>query len=89
MTTVELLQQAMALARRSGYQVRQEWMEGYSGGACEIKGRKCLFLDPTSPPADQLEVILDVLWADERVCAIDISAELEEEIAAVRRRNAA
>ena len=89
MTIVELLEQSIALARRSGYEVREEWMDGYSGGACEIKGRKCLFLDPTASPAEQLEVLLDVLWADESVCAIDISAELEQELAATRRRNAA
>ena len=46
MLTVELLEEALELARRAGYRVRQEWLEGCAGGACVIKGQKWLFLDP-------------------------------------------
>ncbi len=46
MTTVELLEQALDLARRSGYKVREEYLDDCLGGACVIKGQKWLFLDP-------------------------------------------
>jgi hypothetical protein len=81
MTTVELLEQALALARRSGYKVRQEWLDGCLGGACFIKGQKWLFLDPTQSPGERLEAVLNALWADSEVCAVDVTALLEQEAA--------
>ena len=68
MTTVELLEQALAVARRSGYRIRQEWLDGCSGGACTIKEQKWLFLDPADSPREQLETVLNALWADPEVC---------------------
>jgi hypothetical protein len=79
MTTVELLDQALGLARRSGYKVRQEWLEGCPGGACVIRGQKWLFLDPTQSPREQLEAVLNALWADSEVCAVDVTALLDQE----------
>ena len=52
MHTVELLAEALNLAGRLGYEVRQEWLAGNGGGACELKGRKILFLDLALGPAD-------------------------------------
>ena len=80
MTTVELLEHALAVARRSGYQIRQEWLDGCAGGACTIKEQKWLFLDPADSPREQLETVLNALWADPEVCAIDIGAELQAEM---------
>jgi len=45
MHTVELLEEAIHMAERAGYKVRQEWMGGCGCGGCEIKGRKWIFLD--------------------------------------------
>ena len=61
MHTVELLEEAIALAQRMGYQIRQEWLGGNGGGACEIKGRKSIFLDLALGPADQLDQVLNAL----------------------------
>jgi hypothetical protein len=61
MHTVELLEEAIAVARRLGYQIRQEWLGGNGGGACEIKGRKSIFLDLALGPADQLDLVLSAL----------------------------
>jgi hypothetical protein len=80
MHTVELLEQALELARRSGYRVRQEWLDGSAGGACVIRGQKWLFVDPTRPRQEQLAEVLDALWADPDVTAIDVSAELMREL---------
>ncbi len=78
MLTVELLEEALELAQRAGYKVRQEWLDGCAGGACVIRGQKWLFLDPTLSPADQLQEVLNALWADPDVAAIDLSPELSE-----------
>jgi len=61
MHTVELLGQALDLAKRVGYEIRQEWLDGNGGGGCELKGRKILFLDLALSPADQLDQVLDTL----------------------------
>jgi len=61
MNTVELLEDAIALAVRSGYRVRHEWLGGRAAGDCEIKGSKWIFLDLALGPADQLELVLDAL----------------------------
>ncbi len=61
MHTVELLDEALRVAQRLGYRVRQEWLGGAGGGACEIRGHKWLFLDLALAPDDQLELVLAAL----------------------------
>jgi len=61
MHTVELLEEAIALAEQLGYRVRQEWLGGSGGGDCEIKGQKCIFLDLAVGPSDQLDLVLETL----------------------------
>ena len=72
MHTVELLAEALNLAGRLGYEVRQEWLGGNGGGTCELKGRKILFLDLALGPADQLEmVVFGVAWRAGRLATAD------------------
>lgn len=61
MHTVDLLTQAVELAQRLGYTVRQEWLGGSAGGGCILKGRRFLFLDVAQGPADQLDQVLTAL----------------------------
>jgi len=61
MHTVEILDQALNLAVRLGYTVRQEWFAGSGGGGCEVKGRKFLFLDLDLSPEEQLEQVVAAL----------------------------
>ena len=61
MHTVDLLTQAIELAQRLGYTVRQEWLGGSAGGGCMVKGRRLLFLDVALGPADQLDQVLAAL----------------------------
>lgn len=89
MMTVELLEQALCLARRSGYQVREEYLDDCLGGACVIKGQKWLFLDPTQGPREQLEAVLNALWADADVCAEDVTSLVEQESSGGPLRKAA
>ncbi len=61
MHTVAVLEEALGLAQRMGYEVRTESLGGVGGGGCEIRGRKCLFLDLDLGPRDQLEQVLNTL----------------------------
>jgi hypothetical protein len=78
MHTVELLEEAVALAQRAGCQIRQEWLGGSGGGACQIKGRKTIFLDIALGPADQLDQMLAALRADPEVLAMPMPYPLRE-----------
>jgi hypothetical protein len=61
MHAVEIRDEALALAARLGYTVRQEWFAGQGGGCCELRGKKLLFLDLDLGPVEQLEQVLDAL----------------------------
>jgi len=61
MHTVELLEEALALAHRCGFVVRQDWLAGVSAGACEFQGRRWLFVDLAQSPREQLEQVLSAL----------------------------
>jgi hypothetical protein len=81
MHTVELLKQALRYAEQLGYTVRQEWLGGAGGGACEIKGRKYLFLDLTAGPADQLDQVVDALRKEPPSPSLPMGPELGELLA--------
>jgi hypothetical protein len=61
MHTVELLDEAIDLAKRTGFVVREEWLGGAPAGACEYKGRRWLFLDLALSPHEKLDVVLAAL----------------------------
>ncbi len=61
MHTVERLEQALRLADALGFTVRQEWLGGATAGACELQGRRWLFVDLALSPSEQLEQVLDAL----------------------------
>jgi len=67
MHTLDKLERAIAAVEQLGYRVRQDWLGGGSGGGgtggggCEIRGQKWLFLDLSQSPADQLDVVTEVL----------------------------
>lgn len=61
MHTVELLEEALELAERMGFKVRQEWLDGRGSGACELKGRRWIFLDLAEPAREQLAAVAECL----------------------------
>ena len=61
MHTVEMLEQAIATARRLGFRIRMEWLGGSGGGDCEIKGQRWIFLDLALTAGEQLDVLLDAI----------------------------
>ena len=77
MHTIELLEQAVQLANQLGYQVRQEWLGGCGGGACEVGGRKLMFLDSSLNATEQLEQIVDALADDPGVHTVTTSETMQ------------
>ena len=78
MHTVELLEQALALATRLGYQVRQEWLAESGGGACEYGGRKWLFVDLSLSSTEQLSQVVEALKNDPQLAASNVPRSLAQ-----------
>ena len=76
MHTVEILDQALDLALRLGYTVRQEWLVGNGGGGCELKGRKLFFLDLDLGPEEQLEQAIATLRREPEAGRLPMPREL-------------
>ena len=76
MHTVVMLAHALNLAERLGYSVRQEWIDGNGGGACEVRGRKYLFIDLAAAPAEQFEKVLATLRGEPSVMQHTMPQEL-------------
>jgi hypothetical protein len=77
MHTVELLERAVDLAKGLGYSIRQECLAG-RGGACELKGRKILFLDVDAGPAEQLEQVIAALRREPDIATHVADSELRK-----------
>jgi hypothetical protein len=75
MLTVELLEQAIDVAKRAGYNLRQECLAG-RGGGCELKGRKILFLDLDLSPDEQLEQVIATLRREPKAAELAPGPEL-------------
>ncbi len=78
MHTVELVEQSIALAKRLGFEVRQDWFGGATGGACELKGRRWLFVDLALSPAEQLDQVLEALATLTDLEGASIAPELQK-----------
>jgi hypothetical protein len=78
MHTVDILDQALELAVRLGYTVRQEWFAGCGGGGCELKGRKFLFLDLDLSPEERLEQVITALQHEPLAATAAMPRELGE-----------
>ena len=76
MHTVAILEQALDLAARLGYGIRQEWLAGSGGGGCELNGQKIFFLDLALDPGEQLDEILAVLRHDPEAARLPMPHEL-------------
>ncbi len=86
MHTVEVLDLALQLANRLGYRVRHDWLGGTLGGACQLRGQKLLFLDPSATAQEQLEIVLATLRADPALREMDVPDRLVDSLAEPLRR---
>lgn len=78
MHTVELLDQAIALAKQCGIVVRQDWFGGAAAGACEFKGRHWVFIDLALTPQEQLEQVLVALDTCQEADRIETAPKLRK-----------
>jgi len=76
MHTVELLDEALTAAKRLGYALRQEWLGGSGGGACEIGRKKWLFLDLAQNQTEQLGLVIETLRDEPAARQLPLSPEL-------------
>jgi hypothetical protein len=61
MNTIDRLESVLRAARAAGFQVRHEWLGGQGCAACELHGRKLLFVDLALDPVEQLQQIAEAL----------------------------
>jgi hypothetical protein len=78
MHTVELLEEALALATQLGYATRHEWLGGAGGGACEFAGRKWVFVDLALNATEQLEQVAEALRNDPAIHTIRLNPPLKK-----------
>jgi len=76
MHTVAILEQALDLATRLGYGIRQEWLGGSGGGGCELNGQKIYFLDLALDPGEQLDQLLTTLRHNPEAAQLPMPHEL-------------
>ncbi|MCA9263215.1 MAG: hypothetical protein KDA60_05180 [Planctomycetales bacterium] len=76
MHTVELLDEALRVAETLGYKIRQEYLGGAAGGACEIGGQKWLFVDLAFNASEQLDQVAEALRTDQGVYGVSLSLPL-------------
>ncbi len=88
MHTVELLDEAIGLARSLGYEVRLEAVDGHAG-SCVVAGRKLLFVDVAASPAERLDTVLDVLGEDAGVDGCEVSSTLQRLVQGMAERRRA
>lgn len=81
MHTVDLLDEALRIAAQLGYRVRQEWLGGSGGGACEFNGSKWIFLDLALASSEQLEQVVEALRGEPMARSLDVSQTLRSLLA--------
>jgi hypothetical protein len=76
MHSVELLEQALVVARQLGFRVREEYVGDIDGGSCVVRGQKMLFFDPQLSIPDRLTIVCEALAADRQLDRSTLSAPL-------------
>ncbi len=78
MHTVELLEQALVTADKLGYKIRQEWLGGKGGGACEFGGQRWIFVDLALNSIEQLEQVTQALRDDPGIYSVNLTTSMRE-----------
>ncbi len=74
--TLGLLAEAVQLATDLGYDVREEPLGDFPGGACRVAGVDRILVNLELAAAERLDVILTALVADERTAGQPMSRSL-------------
>ena len=73
MHTVELMDSLCTLAEHLGYTLRQEWLGGAGGGACEFGGRRYIFIDLALSILEQQEQVAAALRDDPALHTVNLA----------------
>lgn len=84
--TVELLELALRHCQKLGYTLREEFLGGIGGGACELRGRKYLFLDLALHASEQFEQVCEALRDDPQLPTLVVPVALRPHLARTPRR---
>ena len=76
MDSLQLLAEAIGVARQLGFEIREEMLGEGRGGVCRIKGRKILFIDSQLAPRDRLIQVLAALRTDPATKQLDLRPAL-------------
>ena len=85
MHTVELREQALALAQQLGYRIREEWIGGSGGGQCEFAGCRWIFVDLALNAEEQLEQVAEALRSDPAIQSMPLRAPLRRLLGTVKK----
>jgi len=80
MHTAQLLAQAIDTARRLGFDVREDALDGAGGGHCLSRGKKWLMIDVTQSYREQLSDVIDALQSEPDVGSIELHPALAKRI---------
>ena len=84
MHAIEVLELATEVAERLGYHIRQEYLAGSGGGACEFGGKKWIFVDLALNTVEQIEQVIEALEADPDIHQTELPAPLTRLLSARR-----
>jgi len=76
MHAANLLEEALAVARQLGYEIRYECLGGSGGGACHYADKKWMFVDLAAETDDQIERVLQGLARDPATAGCQLPAGL-------------
>ena len=72
-----MIQHLCELADKMGYKVRMEMLGG-SGGPCEIRGTRYLFVDTSLDPMERVEQVAQALCNDPGIEDVYVLPEVRE-----------
>jgi hypothetical protein len=81
MDSLQLLAEALDLARQLGFEIREEWIGEGRGGVCRIRGRKCLFLDAQLGPRERLQQVLNAVRGEPALAQLRLRPALKRLLA--------
>ena len=76
MAAATLLAEALELARKLGYAVREEYFGGAVGGHCLFAGKKWLLLDVTQSAEEQLTDAVDAIRGEPGASRLQMTPSL-------------
>lgn len=88
MHSVDLLDEALDLARSAGFEVRDQWLGESKGGVCRVGSKWILFVNLSLTAEDQLHGLIvalrgSKLTLDTEACSLKLRKLLRVESAAI------